>query len=77
MMGERSVNEVDKEQQREKGDSFIFKSNRGKKIGAVRKCVRTCKLGSRDMDHSKLKVCQIKEPTGLMTIQCLGFAEVD
>ena len=28
------------------------------------------------MNHGEVKVCQIKEPTGLATVQCLGFVEI-
>ena len=42
----------------------------------VRESIRTSKLESRNMDHGEVKVCQIKEPVGLVMVQCLGFVEV-
>ena len=43
----------------------------------VEEGIRACKLGSWDMDHSKVKICQVKEPMYLSAIQCLEFVKID
>ena len=43
----------------------------------VKEGIRACKLGSWDIDHSKVKICQVKEPMYLSAIQCLEFVKID
>ena len=57
MVREGSVNKVNKEEGWKKGDTFIFWSSRGEQVRATREDVRSCELGSRDMDHCKVKIC--------------------
>ena len=50
-VGEESVDEVNEEGGWEKGDTFIFWSSRGKQVRAMREGIRSCKLGSWDVDY--------------------------
>ena len=38
--------------------------------------IRACKLGSWDMNHSEIEICEVGEPMCLSMIQCLEFVEV-
>ena len=56
-MGEGHVDEVNKEGGWKKGDTFIFWGSRGEQVKVTRKSIRSCKLGSWDMDHYEVKIC--------------------
>ena len=77
MMREGHVDEVDKEGGWKKGDTFILWGSRGEQVRVTRVGIGSHKLGLWDMDHCEVKICEVKEPAGLVVVKCLGFAEVD
>ena len=55
-VGKGRVDEVNKEEEWKKDDPFIFWHSRGEQIGAMREGIRSCELGSQDMDNCEVKI---------------------
>ena len=68
MVGEGHVDEVNEERRWKKGNSFVFWCSKGEQIRSTREGVRSCELGSWNVDHCEVKVHQVKESAGLSTV---------
>ena len=56
-MGEGCVNKVSKKGRWKKDDPFVFWHSGGEQIRAMREGIRSCKVGSQDMNHGEVKIC--------------------
>ena len=56
-VGEEYVNEVNKEEGWKKGDFFVLWGSRREQVRMMREGIRSCKLGSWNMDYCEVKIC--------------------
>ena len=67
-MGEGDVNDIDEERWRKESNSIVVIVGVGKEVGTAREAW--------DMDHFQVEVCEVDEPTGLLSVEVLGGTEV-
>ena len=75
-VGEGSVNQVDKEGQREEGDVSVVGVFLGEEVGSTREGIGASKKFTGDMDHFQVKVSKVDEPACLAAVEHLGLAEI-
>ena len=56
-MGEKCVNEVNKEERGKKGNPFVFWHSGGKQIRVTREGIRSREVGSRNVNHGEVEIC--------------------
>ena len=75
-MGEGDVNNVDKERWGKESNPIVVTVGVGKEVRSVREGIRAGKEFTWDVDHFQVKVGEVNEPMGLLSVEVLGGMEV-
>ena len=75
-MGQRNVDDIDKEGWREESDVIVVVIGVRKEVRTSGEGVRTSKEFPGNVDHFQVEVSEVDEPTGLSSVEMLGGAEV-
>ena len=75
-MGESDVNDVDEEERRKENDSLVVIIRMWEEVRVAREGIGTSKKLAWDMDHFKIEVCKVDEPSGLLAVESLWGMEV-
>ena len=76
VVGEGGVDEVNKKGGWKEGDIGVVRVIRREKVGAAGEGIGSGQEFAGDMDHFKVEVREVDEPTRLAAVECLGLAKI-